>query len=243
MKCQPPSDMRNIKAILFDVYGTLATWSPDRFVLHSRAASKLGIEVTKEGIGAGYAVAEAYMTHQNTKTPIRRMTFTERDQFFAKFEQLVLQGCGIDVDLDLAEKIWQEVSKQEYELVLYEDVLSNLNALRERGFVVGIVSNVPSTSDALTDQLGLSDSIDFAVTSSEVGCEKPDRRIFVEALRRADDTSPDKAIMVGDQLESDVNGAVGAGIQPILLDRNDNHVGFSQHPRITCLEELQELLV
>ena len=235
--------MRNVKAILFDVYGTLATWSPERFVLHSRAASKFGIEVTKKGIDAGYAVAEAYMTHQNTKTPIRGMTFTERDQFFAKFEQLVLQGCGIDVDLDLAEKIWQEVAKQEYELVLYEDVLSNLNALRERGFVVGIVSNVPSTSDALTDQLGLSDSIDFAVTSSEVGCEKPDRRIFAEALRRADDTSPDEAIMVGDQLESDVNGAVGAGIRPILLDRNDNHVDFCQHPRITCLKELQELLV
>ena len=234
--------LKNVKAILFDVYGTLATWSPDRYVIHSRAASKFGIEVTKEGIDAGYAVAEAYMTHENAKTPIRKMTMSERGQFFAKFEQLILQGCGIDVDLELADRIWQAVAAQEYEMVLYDDVLLNLDALRRRGYIVGIVSNVPSGGVELAGQLGLSDSIDFAVTSSEVGCEKPDRRIFLEALRRADDTPPNAALMVGDQLESDIKGAIGAGIQPVLLDRNSNHSDFDEHPRITCLSELQRLL-
>ena len=239
----PKTDvLKNVKTILFDVYGTLATWSPDRYVIHSRAASQFGIEVTKEGIDAGYAVAEAYMTHENTKTPIRKMTMTERDQFFAKFEQLVLQGCGVDVDLELADKIWQAVAAQEYELVLYDDVLSNLDELRASGYIVGIVSNVPSTGSELSVQLGLSDSIDFAVTSSEVGCEKPDPRIFAEALRRANDTPPNAALMVGDQLESDINGAIGAGIQPVLLDRNNNHPDFLDHPRITSLPELQSLL-
>ena len=180
----------NARVILFDVYGTLATWYPDRFVLHQRAASKFGIEVTEKGIDAGYAVAEAYMTRQNATAPIRLMSQDERDQFFAKFEQMVLEGCGIEVDLELADKIWQEVAKQEYELVLYDDVLDNLDSLRNQGYIVGIVSNVPSGGEELADQLGLSDSIDFAVTSSEVGCEKPDPRIFAEALRRADFTPP-----------------------------------------------------
>ena len=234
--------LNNMRAILFDVYGTLATWFPDRYVIHSRAASQFGIEVTKAGIDAGYAVAEAYMTHENTKTPIRKMTTTERDQFFAKFEQLVLQGCGVDVDLEMADKIWQAVAAQEYEMVLYDDVISNLNALRERGYIVGVVSNVPSSGSELSDQLGLSNSIDFAVTSSEVGCEKPDPRIYEEALHRANNTPPNAALMVGDQLETDIYGAIGAGIQPVLLDRNNNHTDFDEHPRITCLTELQELL-
>ena len=234
--------IENVKTILFDVYGTLATWYPDRFVLHSRAASKFGIEVTKPGVDAGYAVADAYMTHQNTTAPVRLMSQEERDQFFAKFEQMVLEGCGIEVDLELADKIWHEVAKQEYELVLYEDVLANLDALRERGYIVGVVSNVPNSGKQLSDQLGLSDSIDFAVTSSEVGCEKPDQRIFMEALHRANDTMPSQALMVGDQIESDINGAVGAGIRPILLDRNRQHNGFTGHPRITSLEELNALL-
>ena len=232
----------DVKTVLFDVYGTLATWYPDRFVLHQRAASKFGIEVTKQGIDAGYAVAEAYLTHQNTTAPVRLMSQTERDQFFAKFEQMVLQGCDIEVDLELADRIWQEVAKQEYELVLYDDVIDNLNALRDQGYIVGIVSNVPSGGQELADQLGLSGSIDFAVTSSEVGCEKPDPRIFAEALRRAEATPPGNAVMVGDQLESDINGAMAAGIQPVLLDRNSQHNQFSAHPRITSLRELKSLL-
>lgn len=234
--------LKNVKTILFDVYGTLATWSPDRFVIHARAASQFGIQVTKEGIDAGYAVADAYMTRENAKTPIRKMTKTERDQFFAKFEQLVLQGCGVEVDLELAEKIWQAVAAQEYELVIYDDVLPNLDALRASGYVVGIVSNVPSGGAELSDQLGLSGSIDFVVTSSEVGYEKPDPRIFAEALRRANDTQPNAAVMVGDQLESDINGAIGAGIQPVLLDRDNNHPDFDDHPRIASLTELPSLL-
>ena len=232
----------NARVILFDVYGTLATWYPDRFVLHQRAASKFGIEVTERGIDAGYAVAEAYMTRQNATAPIRLMSQDERDQFFARFEQMVLEGCGIEVDLELADKIWQEVAKQEYELVLYDDVLDNLDSLRNQGYIVGIVSNVPSGGEELADQLGLSDSIDFAVTSSEVGCEKPDPRIFAEALRRADFTPPGNAVMVGDQIESDINGAEAAGIHPVLLDRKSQHNQFSAHPRITSLEQLKALL-
>ena len=234
--------IENVRTVLFDVYGTLATWYPDRYVLHSRAASKFGIKVTKDGIDAGYAVADSYMTRQNTTAPVRLMSQGERDQFFAKFEQMVLRGCGVEVDLGLADRIWQEVAKQEYELVLYEDVLDNLDALREHGYIVGIVSNVPSAGKQLADQLGLSGSIDFAVTSSEVGCEKPDRGIFIEALRRADDTLPSEGLMVGDQIESDINGAVAAGIRAVLLDRNRQHNGFSGHPRITSLKELTTIL-
>lgn len=234
--------IRNIKTVLFDVYGTLATWYPDRYVLHANAAAQFGIEVTKEGIDAGYAVAEAYMTRQNSESPIRLMTAEERSRFFARFEQMILEGCGIEVDIELADRIWREVAKQEYEMVLFDDVLENLNALRERGFIVGVVSNVPSGGDELADQLGLSGSIDFAVTSSEVGVEKPDRRIFDEALCRADETPPDAAVMVGDQIDSDVKGAVGAGIHPVLLDRNDNHTDFVDHPRIKHLDQLHTLL-
>ena len=235
--------IRNIKTVLFDVYGTLATWYPDRYVLHANAAGQFGIEVTKQGIDAGYMVAEAYMTRQNAQSPIRLMTSDERSQFFARFEQMVLEGCGVEVDIELADKIWHEVAKQEYEMVLFDDVLENLDALRERGYIVGIVSNVPSSGSEIADQLGLSDSIDFAVTSSEVGVEKPARRIFDEALRKAGDTSPEAAVMVGDQIDSDIKGAIGAGIHPVLLDRNDNHVDFVGHPRITCLQQLQALLL
>ncbi len=229
---------RKIDAILFDVYGTLATWKPDRYTLHARAASKFGLNVTQQGVDQGYAAAEVFMTHQNTQQPIRSMTAEERDGFFARFEQIVLEGCGINVDLELADRIWHAVATQEYELALYDDVLDNLKSLRHRGFLVGVVSNVPMNSDQLIKDLELSSCVDFAVTSQEVGVEKPRRGIFNEALRRANGTPPAKALMVGDQLESDIDGALNAGINPVLLDRNNLHPDFADAPRFRGLAQL-----
>lgn len=207
------------RVVLFDIYGTLATWSPDRGAIQARAAAALGVNLTREGIEAGYAVAEAYMTHQNVDNPVRLMSPEERDQFFAEFERKVLDGAGFHVDIELAQRIWRTVSQQQYDLALYDDVIVHLNLLRERGITIGIVSNMAVDGAILASNLGLAPHIDFAVTSYEVGCEKPDPRIFAEALRRSRIPEPNSAVMVGDQPESDLVGASNAGIGAILLDR------------------------
>ena len=207
------------RVALFDIYGTLATWSPDRGTIQTRAAAAFGVNLTREGIEEGYAVAEAYMTHQNVERPVRLMSEEERDDFFAKFEQKVLDGAGFHVDVDLARRIWRTVSQQRYELALYGDVVAGLDRLRVAGVGIGIVSNMAIDGASLASNLGLSPHIDFAVTSSEVGCEKPDGRIFAEALRRSGAGDSSSAVMVGDQPESDLDGATAAGIDAILLDR------------------------
>lgn len=231
---------------LFDVYGTLATWSPDRGTIQTRAAAMYGVNLTRAGIEAGYAVAEAFMTHQNVERPVRLMSEEERDVFFAKFEQKVLDGAGFHVDIDLARRIWQTVSQQRYELALYEDVLEHLDTLRAAGVTVGIVSNMSVDGASLASNLGLSQHIDFAVTSSEVGCEKPDPRIFAEALRRSGTQDSRSAVMVGDQPESDLQGAANFGMDAILLDRygrftDDEHHGH--FPRVEGMRQVCDIIL
>ena len=53
---------------------------------------------------------------------------------------------------------------------------------------------------------------------------------------------PERAVHVGDQITSDIAGAVNAGINAVLLDRDGNHKGYTAQPRITGLEELPALL-
>jgi FMN phosphatase YigB (HAD superfamily) len=43
---------------------------------------------------------------------------------------------------------------------------------------------------------------------------------------------------VGDSIDSDVAGASGVGIRPVLIDRDARYGGYSDHPRITGLAEL-----
>ena len=72
--------------------------------------------------------------------------------------------------------------------------------------------------------------LDFSITSQEVGAEKPDPLIFERALQRAD-AQPESAVHVGDQITSDVAGAVNVGINAVLLDRDRQSQEDTRHSR------------
>jgi len=66
-------------------------------------------------------------------------------------------------------------------------------------------------------RLGIHHFFDEVVTSEEVGVEKPDQRIFREALNRMD-CKPEDSVMVGDKFKEDILGAVNAGMSAILVN-------------------------
>ncbi len=227
--------MSDIRAVFFDLYGTLAGFDPPREEIQARAAAKFGLEVTKKGIDAGYHMADEFMTRQNSRKPIRTMNANEQWAFFSNFEQLILKGAGHEVGQVVAGQVWAEVRKQEYRIALFPDVIDGLDRLRSHGLTVSVISNMNTTGERLCDDLGLTGHVDFAITSGEIGFEKPDPRIFEAALARANVTA-DQAALVGDQLESDIYGAEAVGMRPILMDRYNGHPDYKQHPRVTDME-------
>lgn len=64
---------------------------------------------------------------------------------------------------------------------------------------------------------GLSSLIDCVVLSDEIDINKPDKRIFDYACRKAG-TVPAQSLMVGDNPDTDISGAVGAGWTAIYFD-------------------------
>ena len=232
-----------IRAVLFDVYGTIAGWSPSRYQLQKQAcaAFDLGNAVTPEGILKGYAAADAFMTAENASRPLRLRDQKGRDEFFAEYERLVLQGCGIDVRPDLALQIFNRLSDAPSALTPFDDVVPTLIVLRERGMILGLISNMNMRGVDLLDDLGLSNHVDFAVTSGEIGVEKPNPLAFQTALNRAG-VEAKEALMVGDQPSSDIVGAASVGIAPILIDRDGNYPRYDACPRITRLEQLPPLI-
>ena len=226
-----------ITAVFFDLYNTLAGFRPSRYEIQSEALADFGISVTPEGILRGYHLADAFMSEQNATRPVRRLGREERDAFFAEYERRVLRGAGVEVSSERAGAIWRRVRRVEYGMVIYDDVIPALKACREQGLTVGLVSNMNQDGDELAANLGLLPHLDFTLTSQEVGAEKPDPRIFGYALARAG-ARAEQAAHVGDQLLTDVAGAVNAGVQPVLLDRDGNHKGYREHPRIEGLAEL-----
>ncbi len=229
-----------IEAIFFDLYGTLAGFRPDRFEIQSEACSRFGIELTPEGILRGYALADVFMSEQNAVKPVRLLDSEERERFFGEYERRVLRGSGYDVTVEQAMVIWRAVRQVPYRMERFDDVLPAMDLLKQQGLTLGLISNMNARADSLVEDMGLTPYLDFAVTSGEVGVEKPHAPIFEEALRRSGSAAGD-TIHVGDQLTSDVEGAVNAGIGPVLIDRDGNHAGFTGCPRIETLMELPEL--
>jgi putative hydrolase of the HAD superfamily len=92
-----------------------------------------------------------------------------------------------------------------------------LESLRKRGLKLGLVSNAFDPPALLHRDLadaGISERIDYAVFSSEVGRRKPDAMIFVRALQ-ALQVEPTAALFVGDRLYEDVRGARDVGMRTV----------------------------
>ena len=238
---RPPAGRRRIRAVFFDLYGTLATFDPPREVIQANAAGQFGLEVTPEGVDRGYHLADQFMSRQNAVAPVRHMSRAEQTRFFAKFEQLVLEGAGHTVDLETAAEVWKKVRTQRYDLALFDDVIPSMDRIRDSGLLTGLISNVDSPGAALAESMGLTGHVDISITSGDAGAEKPHPAIFRAALSRAG-VGPAEAVHVGDQIDSDVEGALAAGIAPILMDRFDGHSGYSDHTRVTSMPELVRVL-
>jgi putative hydrolase of the HAD superfamily len=105
--------------------------------------------------------------------------------------------------------------------------LSMLDALRDLGLSLGLVSNAfdpPSLLHRDLEELGVASRLDVAVFSSEVGKRKPDPAIFERALD-ALGVAPSETLFVGDRLYEDVRGAGQLGMTTVqaLWFRADEH--------------------
>ena len=230
-----------IRAVFFDLYGTLVGFSPSRFEIQSTACADFGITLTPEGVLRGYRLADAFMAEQNRTRPLRSLSDTEREDFFARYEQRVLRGAGVEVTAERAAEVWRRIRQLPYGMALFDDVAPTLETLRARGLTLGVVTNMNRGSSEILAEFGLEGRVDFAVTSMEARSEKPHAPIFREALRRAN-AEPGQVVHVGDQLESDVEGARRVGITPVLLDRDGNHPDYAVCPRIEGMGELAGVL-
>jgi FMN phosphatase YigB (HAD superfamily) len=67
------------------------------------------------------------------------------------------------------------------------------------------------------DKSGLRDCFAHIVLSEEVGCQKPNPRIFEEALRM-NGLQAEEVVMIGDSWNSDIQGAINAGIDQIWVN-------------------------
>lgn len=143
---------------------------------------------------------------------------------------------------DVAREIYDQWSVNHH-FEIYDDVAPVLTELQERGFIVGAISNSHRSLDAFREHFSLEHVITVSVSGAEHGYMKPHRSIFDAALERAQVTA-NQALMVGDSIAHDIDGALNAGWRAVLLRRSGQLPKSlpANLPVITTLTDLAPLL-
>ncbi len=115
-----------------------------------------------------------------------------------------------------------------------------LDALRARGYFMGVISNSVGTMEEQLGRLDLARRFDTILDSAVVGVEKPHPEIFDLALRRAG-VAASEAIFIGDTYATDIGGASLAGLAGVLIDRVGAYPN-AECLRLTSLQELPQVV-
>ncbi|MEO0975336.1 MAG: HAD family hydrolase, partial [Pseudomonadota bacterium] len=132
------------------------------------------------------------------------------------------------------------------EVELYEDARPALDRLATRFRLVALTNG-----NADVEQIGLGHYFDIVITASAVGASKPDRVMF-ERAATACGVAPREVVHVGDHPLADVEGALGAGMGAVWLNRCGSpwpeelspvlRAEGDAHHEIRTLAELEALL-
>ncbi len=98
---------------------------------------------------------------------------------------------------------------------LYPDVEEILKNLSQK-FKLGIIANQVVGTQKRIDNWGIGKYFDVVVASAEVGCEKPDLKIFNMALKQVK-CNPSEAVMIGDRLDNDIIPAKKLGMNTVWV--------------------------
>jgi HAD superfamily hydrolase (TIGR01549 family) len=220
-----------LDAVLFDVDFTLAKpgplLGPDGY---REAGARFGLVLDPRRYAAARAAAVADVQHHPE--------LDHDEEIWVRFTADIIRGMGgagprvREVALEITDG-W--LLNENFEL--YEDALPALAELRRRDLKIGLVSNTSRDLDGFVRHFEL--DVDAWISSGTHGKVKPSPTIFRAALELLE-VEPERALMVGDTMADDVEGALALGMRAVLLDREGLYPDVPG--RLSGLAELPSVL-
>lgn len=117
-----------------------------------------------------------------------------------------------------------------------------LDYLRGRGYKIGVLSNgFKGVQQLKLDTTGMTPKIDLVVLSDDIDVNKPDVRLYEYAMSQSGCDVPSSHIMIGDNPDTDIAGAVNAGWQSILFSPSAEAKNAHENVISTLLECIEVL--
>ncbi len=194
-----------LKAIFFDLYGTLTTKNsnPEAEIIRQFHLNHKYLEVEKLVCG------------------------TQHKNYNDYFNKIIL-GLRLQKDPNRLFKLFRIFDSDHKKAQLLEGLEEVIREVKGMNLRLAIVSNMPNDLYKILERHHLEKYFDVRIYSHEVGLVKPSKEIFKLALDRLK-VKPEDALMIGDSMSSDIKGAKNVGIQTLLADYDKKFPDYKGH--------------
>ena len=217
--------MENVKAIIFDAYGTL-------FDVNSAA------EKCKDKIGDKWeGFANFWRTTQLEYTWLRSLMDRHKDFWQITEDSLDKSIKVFNIDPSMRNELLNL-----YKILSpYKEVPETLKTLKEKKFKLAILSNgTPSLLDELVKSNHLDNLFDDIFSIEQVGVYKPSSRVYDMPIKKYNINKSEVAFLSANTW--DVSGGGNYGYQSIWVNRNNNIFDNLDYKPNHEIKDLSELL-
>ena len=217
--------MKNIKAIIFDAYGTL-------FDVNSAA------EKCKDKIGHKWEnFANYWRTTQLEYTWLRSLMNRYKDFWKITEDSLDKSMKVFNIDISIRNELLNLYKK----LSPYPEVKKVLNNLKEKNYKIAILSNgTPSLLNELVLSNNLDNVFDDIFSIEEVKIYKPDSKVYNIPINKYQINKDEVAFLSANTW--DVSGGGNFGYNSIWVNRNKNIFDNLDYEPKNEIENLTQLL-
>jgi HAD superfamily hydrolase (TIGR01549 family) len=229
-----------IDTVLFDCWGTILQ-AP---ILMSREAVTTHFHkiLTDQGHEVDYnAFKDAYRKSARAQNIQANSTWEEFDHEKRLLETLETMNYTKPELPTIVRNLWKEyLTLWPIHSKPYKETMPLLKALKAR-YKLGLVTNFVDgpTARKVFTHYQFEKLFDTIIISGEVGYRKPKRLLFDLALSELN-SSPDKAVMIGDTVVADVVGPKEIGMKAVLIDE-DGSKKDSHHLADAVIKNIGEL--
>ena len=217
--------MKNIKAIIFDAYGTL-------FDVNSAA------EKCKNKIGDKWeGFANHWRTTQLEYTWLRSLMGRHKDFWQITEDSLDKSMKTFNINASMKNELLNLYKT----LSPFKEVPETLKKLKEKNFKLAILSNgTPSLLKELVISNNLDNLFDDLFSIEEVGVYKPDSKVYDLPIKKYKIKSNEVTFLSANTW--DVSGGGNYGYRSIWVNRNNNIFDNLDYKPINQIKDLSELI-
>ena len=209
-----------IKAVFFDLDGTLRLNLPSGGEVFAAYADQLGLRIRDDDRLRAMRWEHFYWANSWQLLEDRQNFDSNAGEFWDRYarRRLIAMGASAGQAAEMAPKVNQYMmDSYKPESVVPEDARRALPTLVEHGYKLAVISNRGEPYAEVVEALGLSQFFAFSLAGGEIKAFKPAPEIFLHACARLG-VIPAEAAYVGDNYYADVVGARRAGLTPVLYD-------------------------